>query len=97
MVEVIERDIGGIQEKAPCRIVLDSRRDHPYAGFVRQDVPTADRTKSTVQWKVAFKALDERVWPEMSGRVEFLTNGDDAVVLGKDRVYAPQAAVVTVG
>src|SRR5204863_5180950 len=33
-VEVIERDIGRIEVNGPCRIVLDSRRDQPYAGFV---------------------------------------------------------------
>jgi RND family efflux transporter MFP subunit len=97
-VDVIERDVGLVETGAACRIVLDSRRDHPYAGVVRQIVPTADRTKSTVQVKVAFKALDDRVLPEMSGRVEFLKAGsDDAVVLGKDRVFAPKAALTTFG
>jgi RND family efflux transporter MFP subunit len=95
-VDVIERDVGQIETGAVCRIVLDSRRDKPYAGVVRQIVPTADRTKSTVQVKVTFKALDDRVLPEMSGRVEFLKAGaDDAVALGKDRVFAPKAALTT--
>jgi HlyD family secretion protein len=94
-VDVIERDIGLIEEGAPCRILLDSRRDHPYAGFVRQIVPTADRTKSTVQVKVGFRALDANVLPEMSGRVEFLKTGTaDATILGHDRVFAPRAALV---
>jgi multidrug efflux pump subunit AcrA (membrane-fusion protein) len=97
-VDVIERDVGQIETGAVCRILLDSRRDHPYAGVVRQIVPTADRTKSTVQVKVSFRALDAHVLPEMSGRVEFLKGGvDDAVVLGHDRLFAPKAAIVVVG
>jgi len=97
-VDVIERDVGQIDAGATCRILLDSRRDHPYAGVVRQIVPTADRTKSTVQVKVAFRALDDKVLPEMSGRVEFLKSGvDDAVVLGHDRVFVPRAALVERG
>jgi len=91
-VDVIERDIGLVEPGSPCRIMLDSQREHPYAGVVRQIVPTADRTKSTVQVKIAFRALDDRVFPEMSGRVEFLTKGaSDEVMLGKDRVFAPKA------
>jgi RND family efflux transporter MFP subunit len=95
-VDVIERDIGLIEPGAPCRIVLDSRvrDDHPYAGVVRQIEPTADRTKSTVQVKISFKDLDGAVSPEMSGRVEFLKKGSEGVVLGKDRVFVPKAALV---
>lgn len=95
-VDVIERDIRRVEPGAPCRILLDSRRETPYAGAVRQIVPTADRTKSTVQVKVSFVKLDRDVSPEMSGRVEFLgADATEAVVLGKDRVFAPKAAIVT--
>jgi HlyD family secretion protein len=94
-VDVIERDIGRIEVDAPCRIVLDARRDHPYAGRVRQIVPTADRTKSTVQVKVAFAKLDEHVFPELGGRVEFLERGaTEAQILGSDRLFLPKAALV---
>ena len=96
-VDVIERDISLIEAGGPCRIVLDSRaRDvHPYAGVVRQVVPAADRTKSTVQVKVSFRSLDKDVRPDGSGRVEFLNPGvDDSIVLGHDRVFVPQSAVV---
>lgn len=97
-VDVIERDIARIETGAPCRILLDSRREAPYAGVVRQIVPTADRTKSTVQVKVSFAKLDAHVAPEMSGRVEFLDSGaEERVFLGKDRVFAPKAALVARG
>ena len=93
-VDVIERDIGLVTAGAPCRIVLDSRRDSPYAGSVRQIVPTADRTKSTVLVKVVFATLDEHVFPEMSGRVEFLKPGAEAAATARDRVMVPAEARV---
>jgi RND family efflux transporter MFP subunit len=99
-VEVVERDIALVETGSPCRIVLDSRaRDgRPYAGVVRQIVPTADKTKSTIQVKVSFRELDKHVAPEMSGRVEFLKQGvSDAVVLGPDRVFVPAGALVERG
>jgi hypothetical protein len=36
-------------------------------------VPTADRTKASVLVKVAFKAMDPRILPEMSAKVAFLS------------------------
>ena len=36
-------------------------------------VPTADRTKATVQTKVKFLKKDDRVLPEMSAKVAFLS------------------------
>lgn len=93
-VDVIERDISKVRDGADCRIVLDSRRDHPYAGVVRQKVPTAERATSTILVKVAFRALDDHVLPEMGGRVEFLAEGKAAVALERDRVLAPAAAFV---
>ena len=94
-VDVIERDINKVAEGLPCRIVLDSRAE-PYSGHVRQVVPTADRTRGTVQVKVAFDALDAHVLPEMSGRVEFLAEGSEDVVLGRDRVFVDERALIAV-
>jgi RND family efflux transporter MFP subunit len=92
-VDVIERDIWKVAEGLPCRVVLDSRKQ-PYAGRVRQVVPTADRTRGTVQVKVSFDALDEHVLPEMSGRVEFLAEDAADKVLGADRVLVHARTVV---
>ncbi len=91
-VDVIERDIGRVSEGLPCRIVLDSRTE-PYQGRVRQVVPTADRTRGTVQVKITFDQLDEHVLPEMSGRVEFLDEDAAERALGADRVLAPDGAI----
>lgn len=95
-VDVIERDIGLIEAGGPCRIVLDAApgAGRAYAGVVRQIVPAADKTKSTVQVRVSFKKLDRDVRPDGSGRVEFLKAGTtDEVVLGRDRVFVPKDAL----
>lgn len=92
-VDVFERDIGLVVSGRPARIFLDSRPNEPFPGRVRQVVPTADRSKATVQVKVSFDRLDEGVLPEMGGRVVFLREEPE----GDERpfVTAPAGAVVT--
>jgi RND family efflux transporter MFP subunit len=92
-VDVFERDVSLVEEKAPCRIVLDAYPKVPFAGKVRQVVPTADRQKATVQVKVSFDAPDPRVIPEMGGKVVFLAPGT-ATSAEADRVTVPTGAVV---
>lgn len=96
-VDVIERDIAHVKAGTPCRIVLDARRDAPYLGRVRQVVPTADRTRGTVQVKIAFDHLDEFVLPEMGGRVDFLEEEGAAKALDPDRIETPAAALTERG
>ncbi len=91
-VDVIERDVSRVKEGSPSRIVLDAYPRDPFAGKVRQVVPTADRQKATVQVKVAFDRPDSRVIPEMGGKVVFLAEGTR--VSGEaERVFVPAAAL----
>ncbi|MEO8567036.1 MAG: efflux RND transporter periplasmic adaptor subunit [Betaproteobacteria bacterium] len=55
----------------PCEIVLDALPDARFLGTVARIVPAVDRAKATV--KVHFDAIDQRVLPEMSARVSFLS------------------------
>ena len=55
----------------PCEIVLDALSDARFLGTVARIVPSVDRAKATV--KVHFAAIDQRVLPEMSARVLFLS------------------------
>lgn len=71
--DVSESNITRVTPGQPCDIILDAYPDRPYAGSVYKIVPTADRSKATVLTKVAFKKLDDRVLPEMSAKVNFLT------------------------
>jgi multidrug efflux pump subunit AcrA (membrane-fusion protein) len=54
-----------------CEIVLDALPDTRFLGAVARIVPAVDRAKATV--KVHFDAIDQRVLPEMSARVSFLS------------------------
>jgi RND family efflux transporter MFP subunit len=72
--DVSESNIEKIKIKQECDIVLDAYPDKSYEGFVAKIIPTADRSKATVMVKVGFKNYDDRVLPEMSAKVLFLTD-----------------------
>jgi multidrug efflux pump subunit AcrA (membrane-fusion protein) len=55
----------------PCEIVLDALPDARFLGSVARIVPSVDRAKATV--KVHFAVIDQRVLPEVSARILFLS------------------------
>jgi RND family efflux transporter MFP subunit len=71
--DVSESNIEKISLNQECEIILDAYPEKGYPAFVAKIVPTADRSKATVLVKVGFKEYDERVLPEMSAKVSFLT------------------------
>jgi len=71
--DVSESNITRVTVGQLCEITLDAYPDQRYAGYVYKIVPTADRAKATVLTKVAFKERDDRVLPEMSAKVNFLS------------------------
>ncbi|MCK5126619.1 MAG: efflux RND transporter periplasmic adaptor subunit [candidate division Zixibacteria bacterium] len=70
--DVSESNIQKVKINAPCEIILDAYQTVKYSGFVKKIVPTADRARATIQVKIAFDNLDNRIFPEMSARVNFL-------------------------
>jgi len=72
--DVSESNIIRVRPGQPCEITLDAYPEKRYPGVVHKIVPTADRAKATVLTKVAFRSKDERVLPEMSAKVMFLSN-----------------------
>jgi RND family efflux transporter MFP subunit len=71
--DVSESNIMKVGVGQPCEITLDAYPESHYAGYVYKIVPTADRAKATVLTKVAFRHRDSRVLPEMSAKVNFLS------------------------
>jgi RND family efflux transporter MFP subunit len=71
--DVSESNIQRVQEGQSCEIILDAFPEHRYPGYVHKIVPTADRTKATVLTKIRFVERDEKVLPEMSAKVNFLS------------------------
>lgn len=71
-VDVSESNIEQVKRGQYCEIRLDAFPHDRYRGKVHMIVPTADRSKASVQVKVAFIDKDSRVLPEMSAKVAFL-------------------------
>lgn len=93
--DVSEANITRVQRGAPCEITLDAYPDQRYQGYVHKIVPTADRAKATVLVKVRFKDRDERVLPEMSAKVTFLSK--DAPLTAtqtKPHLTVPASAII---
>jgi len=71
--DVSESNLEKVKVGQPCEIQLDALPETRFRGEVHMIVPTADRTKATVLVKVRFLDKDERVLPEMSAKVAFLS------------------------
>ena len=92
--DVAESNLDKVKLHQPCEISLDAIPDRRFAGEVHMIVPTADRTKATVLTKVKFLEFDDRILPEMSAKVAFLSR---ALKAGErqPRLTLPKAALVT--
>jgi len=92
--DVSESNIEKIKPKQPCEIVLDAYPEKRYRGSVSKIVPTADRSKATVMVKVKFSDRDNRVLPEMSSKVYFLSEEPRSVTDSKPIIAVNSSAVV---
>ncbi|MCB9058346.1 MAG: efflux RND transporter periplasmic adaptor subunit [Calditrichae bacterium] len=86
--DVSESNLQKITIGQKSEITLDAYPAKNYAGYVAKIIPTADRAKGTVMVKVAFTEYDERVLPEMSVKVLFLSP--------EDKTSEDQQAMLTV-
>jgi len=94
--DVSESNIMRVSLGQMCEIVLDAYPDTRYTGSVHKIVPTADRAKATVMTKVKFLEIDERVLPEMSAKVTFLSgDGNDNLAGAPPVLTIPASAVLT--
>jgi RND family efflux transporter MFP subunit len=71
--DVSESNLQQVRIGQPCEIQLDALPDMRFRGLVHMIVPTADRSKATVMVKIRFVDKDERILPEMSAKVAFLS------------------------
>ena len=92
-VDVSESNLQQVKTGQPCEILLDALPEYRFRGAVHMIVPTADRTKATVMVKIRFIDSDNRILPEMSAKVAFLSrevmSGE-----GKPRTVVYPAAIV---
>ncbi|HEY5599887.1 MAG TPA: efflux RND transporter periplasmic adaptor subunit, partial [Candidatus Manganitrophaceae bacterium] len=94
--DVSESNIQKIEVGQKCEIALDAYPELKYEGIVETIVPTADRAKGTVLTKIRFINRDDRVLPEMSAKVAFLSEPPETGA-GKPKVAVQPAAVVSRG
>jgi RND family efflux transporter MFP subunit len=93
-VDVAESNLDKVRVGEPCEISLDAIPDRRFPGEVHMIVPTADRTKATVLTKVKFLEHDDRILPEMSAKVAFLSRPLSPQER-HPRLTVPQAALVS--
>jgi len=94
--DVSESAIQKIQENQPVEISVSAISDKKYKGIVNKIIPTADRGKGTVQVKIRFEDIDERVLPEMGAKVNFLkmnTVVNETEI--KPKLLIPETAIQT--
>jgi RND family efflux transporter MFP subunit len=91
--DVSERHLDQVTKGSPCEITLDAYPQQRYRGMVETIVPTADRAKATVLTKIRFTELDERVLPEMSAKVAFLSGVPPDGTAEAPRIVVPAPSI----
>lgn len=71
-VDVSESNVAKLGANQPAEVTVEAFPDRRYKAVLRQVIPTADRTKATVQVKVTILDKDKDLKPEMSAKVTFL-------------------------
>ncbi|NQD36952.1 efflux RND transporter periplasmic adaptor subunit [Permianibacter sp. IMCC34836] len=70
--DVSEASLGKVKLGQACEIQLDGLPEVRLLGEVASMVPSVDRSKATVMFKIRFVETDARVLPDMSAKVAFL-------------------------
>jgi RND family efflux transporter MFP subunit len=94
--DVSESNVARLAPDQPAEVTVEAFPDRKYRAVLRQIIPTADRTKATVQVKVTLLEKDPQLRPEMSAKVQFLEPRSEGApaALAAPVVSAPAAAIV---
>jgi RND family efflux transporter MFP subunit len=71
-VDVNEGQINRVTAGQRVEAVLDAYPDWRIPAYVEAVIPTADRSRATIQVRVAFQDRDDRILPDMAARVTFV-------------------------
>jgi len=95
--DVAEANVAKVGNGQPAEVTVEAIPDRRYKAVLRQVIPTADRTKATVQVKVTILDKDKDLKPEMSAKVTFLEpeKTQAAPAAAAAVVLVPRQAVVT--
>jgi RND family efflux transporter MFP subunit len=92
-VDVNESYINRVAAGQPVEATLNAYPDWKIPGEVIAIIPTADRTKATVKVRIAIKARDRRIVPDMGVRVGFLDRAAGRAPVPSGGVLVPADAV----
>lgn len=90
--DVSETYLEKVQVGQNCRITLDAYPEEEFKGVVETIVPTLDRAKATVLTKIRLLDRSERILPEMSAKIAFLSDPPQGRE-GETLTAVPPAAV----
>jgi HlyD family secretion protein len=93
--DVSESNVGRLGPEQPAEVSVAAIPDKTYRALLRQIIPTADRTKATVQVKVTILDKDPQLRPEMSAKVQFTEPQTSAAVSTVPLVGVPAEAVAS--
>jgi RND family efflux transporter MFP subunit len=93
-VDVSENFISRVHPNMPAAVTLNAYPDWRIPAAVIAVIPTADKSKATVQVRVGFKQKDPRILPQMGARVSFLADAQptDAPAAGTSSAGTPSGA-----
>jgi RND family efflux transporter MFP subunit len=91
--DVSETNVARLGADQPAEVSVEAFPDKRFRAVLRQVIPTADRTRATVQVKVTILDKDAGLKPEMNAKVNFLGR---AVASGGAASSTPPAPTVTV-
>jgi RND family efflux transporter MFP subunit len=97
--DVAEANVAKLRQDQPAEVTVEAFPDRRFAARLRQIIPTADRTKATVQVKVTILESDPFLKPEMSAKVTFIEPEAEreTEVEPTQVVVVPRSAIVTRG
>lgn len=95
--DVKEDYIGRVRVGQHTEISVDAVPQRRYHGVVRKIIPMGDRARATIKVKVALTDIDDRLFPNMSSTVYFLTESDQDSQTENDkpRMFVPEDSIVT--
>jgi len=92
--DINESNLSKVSIGQAALVSVDAVPDRRYRGTLHRFVPAADRQKGIVQAKVRLLDPDDRLVPDMSARVVFLSREvDSAEVAAPPQLFVPSSAV----
>jgi RND family efflux transporter MFP subunit len=98
--DVAESNVAQLSANQPAQVSVEAIPNKTFRAVLRQIIPTADRTKATVQVKVTILDKDANLKPEMSARVTFLERkkeGEPSMAAAPPEISIPTTTIATRG